>query len=180
MKAILSVLSALVFTPVAASANGTFEDHNHLWRALNEVGVTIRVNHPQMCAGNTGGGHYQSFYNTLVICQDNAKSYTDGQQVKWSDNDLDTLRHEAHHVIQDCLDGTMGDGQLSPLYDTQEKWVEFVTQMNKDKIDWIMETYMSNGATDEVLTLELEAFTASEFVSATTIASAVKQACAGA
>ena len=43
-------------------------------------------------------------YNSIMICQDD-RIETSDQEVEWTENDYDTLRHEAHHVVQDCMKG---------------------------------------------------------------------------
>ena len=177
MNKFLTGLAVLLLSPVAVVA-GPMEDHDQLWRSLQQAGVTLRVNNPQLCGDNTGGGHYNSLYRTLVICQDGKGTASSDQQVAWTTNDMDTLRHEAHHVLQDCLDGTLGNGQMLPVYTDAEKWKEFVRLMPQEKIDFIIAQYKELGANDQLLYLELEAFAAAHHVGAVNIAKALTQVCA--
>ena len=177
MNKFIAGLAVLLLSPVAVVA-GPMEDHEQLWQSLQRAGVTLRVNNPQLCGENTGGGMYNSLYRTLVICQDGKASASSGQQVAWTENDMDTLRHEAHHVIQDCLDGTLGDGRMLPVYTDTDQWKEFVSKMPQDKIDFIIEQYRSMGADNHLLYLELEAFSAAHVVSAVNIARGVDKVCA--
>jgi len=175
MKRLLTAISAILMTSPMAVASTTLEDHQALWRELQSVGVTIRVNDPKHCQG-LGGGSYHSAYRTLSICQDNATQ--PNQQVQWTLNDLDTLRHEAHHVIQDCADGRAFDGQLVPYHDTKEDYTSFVNRMPGAKIKAVMNNYINDlGVSDDVVILELEAFSAADSVSARNIAAAVRSAC---
>ena len=48
--------------------------------------------------------------------------------VQWTENDLDTLRHEAMHVLQDCSAGRVGDGLLESTMTT-----EFLAQVAREK-----------------------------------------------
>ncbi len=173
---LLTALAALALSPVAVFAD-VYEDHNVLYNSLEQVGVTLRVNNPDLCGDNWGGGHYNSLYRTMVICQDGYSQAKAGERVMWTANDMDTLRHEAHHVVQDCLLGSLGDNELAPLYTEASQWKQFVGQMPQERIDYIIKNYRDMGANDRILYLELEAFAAADHVSALTIANAVVQSC---
>ena len=176
MNKFLTGLEVLLISPVAVTA-GPLEDHNVLWHSRQRAGVTLRVNNLQLCGDNTGGGHYSSLYRTMVICQDGQSQATSGEKVQWTANDMDTLRHEAHHVIQDCLDGALGDGNMTPVYTDSDEWKAFVTKMPQDKIDHIIKQYKSRGASNHLLYLELEAFSAAHNVGPLLIAKGLDQVC---
>ena len=177
MNKFLTGLAVLLLSPVALVA-GPLEDHDQLWQSLQRAGVTLRVNNPELCGDNSGGGHYNSLYRTLVICQDGQSQATSGEQVQWTANDMDTLRHEAHHVIQDCLSGALGDGNMKPVYTDPDAWKAFVTKMPQDKIDQIIDQYKSMGASNHLLYLELEAFSAAHNVGPLNIAKGLDRVCA--
>ena len=114
-----TLVGAFSFTvaPVAATNTGSFDDHVHLYNTLESVGVTVLINEPKYCDGRIDGS-YSSRDRILNVCQDNA-TYMN-REVDWTANDLDTLRHEAHHVIQDCYLGTLGDSQLAPIHGSRQ------------------------------------------------------------
>ena len=49
--------------------------------------------------------------------------------------------------------------------------------LTPDEIDWVIKTYASQGADEEMIIQELEAFAAAKYVSADTIADAVVSSC---
>ena len=104
----LASLSLLM--PGAALADNSFEAHASLANAIAEVGVDVYINPPEVCEDGIAG-MYISGASALVVCQDNA---TGEEQVDWTANDLDTLRHEAQHLIQDCVAFRRGD-RPSPM-----------------------------------------------------------------
>ena len=95
----------------------------------------------------------------MAICQDNALT---GEEVAWTPNDLDTLRHESVHFIQDCLDGS-ADMELNPLFDglrtltLDSGYREVIAELVcvALRLDWI---YRQNGADAKTIRLEHEAF----------------------
>ena len=106
------------------------------------------------------------------MCQDNAKSWN-GDIVRATDNDLDTIRHEAHHLIQDCSDGKR-DGQLVKFFSPGSA---FMSEMSPRRRAWVRETYVENGASEHVIQLEMEAFHVATFISAETLTTAVEKVC---
>ena len=106
----------------------------------------------------------------LDVCQDNhTKPWV---QVKWTLNDLDTLRHEAHHVVQDCVDKPF-DGQLRPIFGQDKDWATFVgNAMTPEQAKMIMSQYPVHQAYTE-----LEAFAVARTVDADTIANKLEEYC---
>ena len=168
---VIATLAAL--TPTAALATGTVDDHVVLRNTLENIGVRVVLNSPTMCDDETAGA-YASYQRVVFVCQENAKvMYHDGG---WTDYDLDTLRHEAHHVIQDCLDGGIGDNTFANLFDDEQDFEEFVrSALTDDQIDWVVKTYSSEGS--DVILNELEAFAAAAAVKPSTIAEALSNSC---
>ena len=162
---------------IPAKAQGpttnSVSDHYILVQALERVGVTVVLNSPYYCDDETAG-LYHSSARTLVVCQENAtRPYADQG---WTAYDLDTLRHEGHHVVQDCLEGNLGDSDFGALFDTESEFEEFVRgALAENQIDWIIGSYASEG--EEVIMHELEAFAAAEVVTPQTIAEAVENTC---
>ncbi len=174
MKTIaIATLAAL--TPCAALATGTVQEHEVLVNTLERVGVQVVLNSPTYCDSETAGA-YASGERLLFVCQENATvPYRDNG---WTAYDLDTLRHEAHHVLQDCLAGGLGDGDYDNLFEDRRDLEEFVTTaLTQEEIDWIIGTYSKQGADEEVIINELEAFAAAKTVKPSTIAEAVSNNC---
>jgi len=166
-------------TPALAGPNGTFEEHQGLWNALQDVGITMKVNTPDVCDEDSrGGGAYYTYKRRLVICQDNAKVW-DGKQVSWTANDLDTLRHEGHHVVQDCNEGGIGDGKLANLFYDEDELISFLAKSSwsKDEILGLIEDLEEDGLDFHAVKLEVEAYTVASDISATSITNKVNDFC---
>ena len=147
--------SASVATPTRGNiAEGSADAHVLLVQAISNNGVTFAVNHPY-CGKKEGMmGFYSGKERLLVVCQDNGVA--GGPVVKWTANDMDTLRHEAQHMIQDCIAGTNHDHVLAPVYKSPTGLAQDV--LGPEAIVEITQRYRENGASDLVLLLEYEAF----------------------
>ena len=193
VKLLSSVLAAAVTltasAPVIASPANPTSDPNHFQRhvelvqALEEVGVNVYFNHPTCHQPQLGkiSGYYMSQSKTMVICQDNARIGQEG--VPFTANDLDTIRHEAQHVIQDCADG-IGNSRLHnmfPVVPTQGELSlqEFVTAsgLSEASLLRIFSDYSAMGFNKETIALEFEAFAVAHAVPAATIAEVLKSEC---
>ena len=165
MKLRALLLSALMLA-APVQAKELPEDHRQLLSTLTNDGVNIFINRPsQICGDGDIDGSYIAFENEsyMAICQDNYDLGPDTDVVEWSHNDLDTIRHEVTHLIQDCKDGTNSDSVLSPIFDNP---VDVIAQLGVPRAQAITETYRARGASDEVILLELEAFYAASHLSA--------------
>jgi hypothetical protein len=87
----------------------TLAQHILLVQAAEDKGVDFVFNHP-FCQRKGLQGFYDG--QVLGVCL--------GPTGEITENDLDTIRHEAHHMVQDCLgDGKAdyqfeGDGSMYP------------------------------------------------------------------
>ncbi len=153
--AALGFASASLATPeVTEIKEGSAAAHGLLIEAIKGNGVAFYVNHGY-CGKEEGlMGFYAGKNRALVVCQDNG--VPGGPVVDWTANDLDTLRHEAQHMIQDCIVGTNHDHELAPVYKSPAGLAQSV--IGSEAIARITEVYRENGATDLVLLLEYEAF----------------------
>lgn len=181
MKKFFSILAASTLATVSlgsgAFAGNTFDDHQNLWNTLESAGVEMFVNDPKFCKDNWGGGAYvmneSQRKSAMMICQDNGKSVGADNQADWTENDLDSLRHEAHHVVQDCLDGNIADENLVLFFDEAKDHRAFVKNgLSPQMIQAIIKSYSK-----EVVLLELEAFAVAANVDASDIADAVETFC---
>ena len=152
---IASTLAIMAGSVTPASAN-TFDDHNHLLDMVKAAGVEVKIN-PSSCDTMRAMGWFATYkngYQELVICQEN-KVKGSSRQVRWTAEDLDTVRHEAHHLTQDCMDGRL-DGSLGSVY---KRPIELGYRvMGQRKTHWVAETYGDNGASAHIQVMEIEAF----------------------
>ena len=155
IKTLISALALTAIVAPQASAN-TFDDHNHLLDMVKAAGVEVKIN-PSSCDTMNAMGWFATYkngYQELVICQEN-KVKGSSRQVRWTAEDLDTVRHEAHHLTQDCMDGRL-DGSLGSVY---KRPIELGYRvMGQRKTNWVAETYADNGASGHIQVMEIEAF----------------------
>ena len=179
-KLLLATLAVTVGCFNPAHAGNTINDHNDLWQAVEEAGVDVQTNHPKYCKDSWGGGYYANYRDgsaVMMICQDKGKGVGHNNQSNWTPNDLDTLRHEAHHLIQDCKNGAR-DGDLVPYFDKKADYQAFIrNNLTVERVEWIVETYGKDGASSHTILLELEAFAVAEDVQASSIATEVSRVC---
>ena len=163
-------LSLLTIPGVSAKINPS---HDELKRALNDVGVEVFLNETKLCNGSKSG-MYSPDYDAIVICQDD-RIETSDQEVDWTENDYDTLRHESQHVVQDCMEG-IDNNKMSLFFSNEIEYLEFVIMgLTKSEFFQIVEAYRSLG--DDVLLNELEAFAVAKSVKPDTIAKALRGIC---
>lgn len=178
MKLLASIaagVASLGLSLPAVAGSNSMEEHRRLWDSVEQAGVTVVLNSPVVCDSKTSG-QYNSGEGLLFVCQENATvPYKD---IGWTDYDLDTLRHEAHHVVQDCVAGGLGDWEFQPLFRDEDELLEFITSsLTEDEIRWVIDTYTVAGLPEDVIAQELEAFAAAKVVSAETIANVVTEVC---
>lgn len=157
-----TALTGFAFLGCASSASatpheGSMDAHAALIHGLNQAGITVVVN-SRRCAGVPGEPKFKGAYTPasriVNVCQENG--VPGGDIVEWTLNDLDTLRHEAHHVVQDCLAGTEYDGQLKSVY--PDTYALAVKTLGQVEVNRIIFTYLVAGADDHTIKMELEAF----------------------
>jgi len=153
--AALGFASASVATPAHTyPREGSLDAHAVLAETIERAGVNFILNDPYCQANPEVMGFYAGKERVLVVCQDNY--VPGGGQVRWTANDLDTLRHEAQHLIQDCMAGGNHDHLLGSLY--KDPVALGFSVLGSERIQRITEIYRSHGASDHVLLMEYEAF----------------------
>jgi hypothetical protein len=156
---------------------GVEEDHKVLWNALEEVGVKLHLNDPEFCDAEQGvSGLYSPSHNVMIICQD-GRIPISSREVGWTENDYDTMRHEAHHVVQDCVAG-LENGNMESYFEDRDTYTEFVTNaLTKDQFDSIVKSYREGGSSDEVVIHEVEAFAVASTIPPESIARTLVKMC---
>ena len=148
----LTTLTALsTIAAPAAQARNVDDAHMQLARAIVSTGVTLTIN-PMACGSVPAFGWYSSGNNEMVVCQESAKGT---YEVDWTEEDLDTLRHEAQHLVQDCMNGQL-DGVLGSVY--QDPIALAKSTLSEQQIGSILKTYSDQGVSEHILIMELEAF----------------------
>ena len=181
--ALLTSSAARVSATEPTREGNTFDDHVSLVETLTSAGVRVYFN-PYVCEPKDGlnpSGFYVSQSRVMVICQDKGKY--DGETVPFTANDLDTIRHESQHVVQDCADG-IGDNSLVNMFPVVKtpgrvSLGEFVSGsgLSPRTLMHIFTTYSQAGADNKVIGLEFEAFAVAHAISAATISEAVANTC---
>ena len=143
----------------AVPQEGSIDAHVALVEAIERQGVDFVVNH-EFCDENPDVmGFYSSHNRVLVVCND---QYVKGENEdpQWTANDLDTLRHEAQHLIQDCMVGGLADSRLHPVY--RDPIALAYEVLGGEDMQGINRLYRGNGADTETVILEWEAFSVAE------------------
>ena len=154
--AIFGFASAAFATPERTIVpEGSLDAHAVLVQAVESRGIDFVANH-SYCQENPDIMGFYSFDEALmVVCNDN---YVEGvnEKPQWTANDLDTLRHEAQHMIQDCVVGGLQDRRLRPVYGDPIGLAFHV--LGAENMEGINKRYRSAGATTDTVVLEWEAF----------------------
>ena len=190
LKRLASALVATVAfgTPMLAAPEALDRSHSHLWDVLESQGVWMFVNPDFACKDQevdlSGAYFYSEQYQVpvMVICQDN-RTGEDAVEVEWSDNDLDTIRHEATHYLQDCIDGDVSF-TLDPYHDGdgwapgENTHMEVIDALGLERALMIETFYRENlDADDLMVRLEHEAFLIADVVEAGDIGASIDHFC---
>ena len=146
----ISTLTALATIAPGALAESNYLDHITLGDTVRSTGINFKIN-PSECWQKSAMGWYWAAQNEMVICQENKT--TAGYEVRWTEEDLDTLRHEAQHLIQDCMDGSR-QGALGAVYKDPIGLAKDV--LGDDGVRYVVNVYSE--ASDHIKVMELEAF----------------------
>ena len=111
-KLLLGIISTATFAP-AVQANTLPPAHYNLVVTAQKAGFSVIVNPPACDKDDENYGWYRN--GTVTVCQTNVYSGYRGIN-DWNSEDLDTLRHELHHAVQDCLVSGKMDSELGYVY----------------------------------------------------------------
>ena len=177
MKAFISTLLASIAIAAPALAAPLPADHQQFLDTMARDGVNVYINKPaEICYGEKDmDGVYAVFEGEryLIVCQDNRKT---SDVVSWTDNDLDTIRHEGFHIIQDCMAGDKNDVVFDTVFINQDDVIDALGVF--EAMD-IMQRYSNLYENDMhgVIKIEIEAFYAARDLSASEINSMYTQYC---
>tara|TARA_E500000178_G_C16656531_1_gene588726 strand:- start:53 stop:604 length:552 start_codon:yes stop_codon:yes gene_type:complete len=179
MKKFLGVIFgiSLFATPTLSLAN-EIDEHKYLIKSLQNVGVQVKFN-TSLCNPEFMGAYYNDNKgNSIVlVCQDKSKFKNGLEFDVYNENDLDTLRHEAHHVVQDCVNGKLGDNKTGRLF-TGELFQQYIIDnITSKQKDYIYKIYHEGGASDDEILHEIEAFVVARDVNAIVIADKITELC---
>ena len=146
----LSALTLVATTAPQAMAKSNYRSHMTLGNVIRSTGINFKIN-PARCWDRNSFGWYWAAQNEMVICQENKRSV--GVETQWTEEDLDTLRHEAQHLIQDCMDGSR-QGALNSVYKNPVGFVK--STLSDHGIRSIQKAYSELG--EHIIMMELEAF----------------------
>jgi hypothetical protein len=153
----LGLAALAAFAPIEAMARGrstNFDDHVRLAQEAVKTGIDFKIN-PPACDERDAFGWYFPGKNELVVCQENRiKGST--KEVAWTEEDLDTLRHEVHHMVQDCMIGGNRDGSLDSVYFQPVRFG--LETLGEDRVRRIVNVYARQGANKHIQIMEIEAF----------------------
>ena len=147
---VVATLTALATITPVAKAQSNYSHHMMLGDTVRSTGVNLKIN-PLRCWEKVAYGWYWARNNEMVICQVNKNKV--GVEERWTEEDLDTLRHEAQHLVQDCMDGKR-QGALDSVY--KEPIALAKSVLGTERIGRILEEY--SDASDHIKVMELEAF----------------------
>lgn len=138
-------IAAASFAPAAVATTGS-ESAARLGRSVLETGLDFYVK----CPANTKyHGMYSPTEGAFVVCAGGKLP------INFNAEQQDTLRHEAIHVAQDCVDGQLGNQLETTSYISTLMKTVAASGIDATAIE---ATYRENGADDHTILLELEAF----------------------
>lgn len=177
MKAFISAILASLAIAGPAFAAPLPADHQTFINTLKADGVKVLINEPaDVCFSSSDrDGAYAVYQGQqyLIICQDNRKN---SDVVSWTSNDLDTIRHEGFHIIQDCMDGRKGDQELDTVFDSLSSVIDSYGVVDSMRI---MNSYLRAYGPERHASIkyEIEAFYAARDYSASELNSMYNKFC---
>ena len=142
----LALSSSAIITPAKAV---NFGNHSELIESIRSTNTEFLVN-PKECNEYDFMGWYNGESKTIVICQENRKEKID-EAVNWTEEDLDTIRHEAQHLIQDCMDGELNH-KLTHVYKKPIQLAD--NKFDDEMMNWLSENYKDYALKDAILEFE--------------------------
>ena len=151
----ITTLLAMGSTAFAGSRYNLDSKHIQLMEAVQSTGITVKIN-PSSCyvdANKKLYGWYWAAHKEFVVCQDQSSEADANTLIYFTDEDLDTIRHEAQHLIQDCMDEEL-NGSLHSVY--REPLVLGKKVLGSAEVSRVFEAYSDMGNHRQIM--EVEAF----------------------
>ena len=181
---LFAVAGALVsITASVARGDNSPEAHMKILTSAQSKGVAVLLNQPHCVTPWAKGvrGFYVPSIPALVLCQENTVG--DSSVLDLTDEDLYTIRHEGHHLVQDCVSG-LGDGKLVNMFPDNNEGgdmglEEFIktSGLSNTQIENIISKTKERGGDDNTVRLELEASSVAQSIDASDISGAVEDYC---
>lgn len=164
----IAVTICCLVDPLPVKAQNTYDDHKELLTTIQDLGVVTLINHKIHCTKSEFAGIYYT-NGMLIICQENRKA-NNGIQIDWTEGDLDTLRHEAHHIVQDCAIGNIGDDKIGRMFSTNKEFFDFIENSSYTE-NQLVNMYMKlrEDLSEEESFLEIEAYVVAKDIPAESI-----------
>ena len=127
-------IAALSFTLSATPVSARIEEGTpDLLSLLMDSGITVTVNGP-----NCASGEYHGVYRFLGMKRE--MDLCPGSEVTAIDHA--TVRHEAFHAVQHCINTIRGTELTTPLeQDPEELWADAQQYLHPQTIQHILDTY---------------------------------------
>ena len=122
---------------------------------MQSTGITVKVN-PNSCYRGDNSklyGWYWAAHKEFVVCQEQSSKADANTLIYFTGEDLDTIRHEAQHLIQDCMDEEL-NGSLHSVY--REPLVLGKKVLGSTEVSRVFEAYSDMGNHRQIM--EVEAF----------------------
>ena len=163
IKSLLAVTAGLAMS--VAPAHARIESNtDELLNLMSETGIRVTINDPEHCTpGFYGTYQHRGMQRQLNLCP--------GDSVEAIDHN--TVRHEAWHAIQHCVNSARGTDLHSPVQTDINVLAEAVNEnLSKDTVDFIKANY-----TEQELLLEFEAWVIAKVGTATELIEIYNEVC---
>ena len=160
----LAIAAITAVTTIAPALARVEDGTSDLLKTLSDNGIHITFNSPNCDGTHYGVYRFVGLKREMHLCPGNSVDAVDHS----------TVRHEAWHAVQHCVNSARGTAVNSPIGDIPEL-VELVNEhLSSDTVDYVKATYP-----EEHWAIELEANLAEETMTATDITELFLTACVG-
>ena len=162
--ALSAVAAALTAAPAAARIES---NTGELIEMMNNSGINVTINDPEHCSSREYLGVYvqSGMRRWMALCPGNEVDPIDHA----------TVRHEAWHAVQHCVNVARGTDYGTPVQDDLDQLVELVNEyVPADEVTFIKANY-----TQDKWAIEFEAHVAEHGMTATDIIEIFSKVCLG-
>ena len=133
------------------------DDTKELLELLHSTGVTVTINHPQICKGDIHGNYqFVGMKRQMNLCPGNSVDAMDHL----------TVRHETWHAIQHCVNAARGTAPNTPVQQDINELAGVVNQvLSSDRVEWIKSAYpQAHWLVEFEANVAADVFTATELI----------------